>query len=142
MLAAAQFTMVLDTTVMNLGASLGVALIGSMLIATLVNNFQQAVLSDPALADVATELAAQAEQNANFITIEQVSTAAAQAGLSAEEVGAVTEQYANAQIMALKVSFAAIAFFSLLALWYVQTLPQRADGAQPADALSPAGAAG
>jgi hypothetical protein len=35
--------------------------------------------------------------------------------------------------MALKVAFAALAFFALLALWYVQSLPKRADGAKPAD---------
>ena len=45
---------------------------------------------------------------------------------------AVTEQYASAQIMALKVAFAALAFFALLALWYVQSLPKRAAFAKSA----------
>ncbi len=124
---------------MNLGASLGVALIGSILIASLVGGFQKAVLADPALAAVAPQLTAQAEGSANFVSVEQVTLAAEQAGLSPEEVDAVTESYADAQIMALKVAFAAIALFALLALWYVQKLPERADGAPPADALSPAG---
>ena len=119
---------------MNLGASLGVALIGSILIASLVGGFQKAVLADPALAAVAPELTAQAEQSANFVSVEQVALAAEQAGLTPEEVAAVTAQYADAQIMALKVAFAALAFFSLLALWYVQSLPKRADGESPADA--------
>lgn len=132
----------LQGTAMNLGASLGVALIGSILIASLVGGFQKAVLADPALVAIAPELAAQAEQNANFISVEQVTLAAEQAGLSAAEVEAVTEQYASAQIMALKVAFAAIAFFSLLALWYVQTLPERADGERQDDALSPTMATG
>jgi hypothetical protein len=131
---------------MNLGASLGVALIGSILIASLVGGFQQAVLADPALAAVAPQLTAQAEQNANFVSVEQVIAAAEAAGLSPEEVAAVTESYADAQIMALKVACAALAFFALLALWYVHSLPKRADGAalaaepalagETADALS------
>ena len=125
----------LQGTAMNLGASLGVALIGSILIASLVANFQTAVLADPALADIAPQLAEQAEASANFVSVEQVETTAEAAGLSPEEVEAVTEQYANAQIMALKAAFAAIAFFSLLALWYVQSLPMR-----PSEALK-AGAA-
>ena len=79
-------------------------------------------------------MTAQAEQSANFVTVEQVALAAEQAGLSPEEVAAVTAYYADAQIMALKVSFAALAFFALLALWYVQSLPKRADGESPADA--------
>ena len=58
--------------------------------------------------------------------------AAEAAGLRPEEVAAVTTQYAEAQIMALKVAFAAIALFSLLALWYVQSLPKKADEAEPA----------
>ena len=131
----------LQGTAMNLGASLGVALIGSILIASLVGGFQKAVLADPALAAVAPQLSAQAEQSANFVSVEQVTAAAEAAGLSPEEVAAVTEQYASAQIMALKVAFAALAFFALLALWYVQSLPNRADGAKPADEPAPAGEA-
>jgi hypothetical protein len=41
--------------------------------------------------------------------------------------------------MALKVAFAALAFFALLSLWYVQSLPNRADGAKAADEPAPAG---
>jgi MFS family permease len=126
----------LQGTAMNLGASLGVALIGSILIASLVGGFQKAVLADPALAAVAPQLSAQAEQSANFVSVEQVTAGAEAAGLSPEEVAAVTEQYASAQIMALKVAFAALAFFALLALWYVQSLPKRADGAKPAAAVN------
>jgi len=113
----------LQGTAMNLGASLGVALIGSILIASLVSNFQANVISNPALADISQELSAQAEVSANFVTVEQVHTAAEQAGLTAEQVDAVTMEYADAQIMALKTAFAAIALFSLLALWYVGSLP-------------------
>ena len=71
----------LQGTAMNLGASLGVALIGSILIASLVTNFQTNVISDPALADIAPQLTAKAEGSANFATVEQVTTAAEQAGL-------------------------------------------------------------
>jgi MFS family permease len=132
----------LQGTAMNLGASLGVALIGSILIASLVANFQKAVLADPALASVATELSAQAEASANFVSVEQVNSAAQEAGLSTAEVEAITEQYANAQIMALKAAFAAIAFFSLLALWYVQSLPTRPSDDGPGGAPATAGATG
>lgn len=131
----------LQGTAMNLGASLGVALVGSILIASLVGSFQKQVLTDPTLAALAPQLTAQAEQNANFVSVEQVAVAAEAAGLSPEEVTAVTENYAEAQIIALKVAFAAVALFALLALWYVQTLPKRAEGARLADG-PPAVAAG
>ena len=131
----------LQGTAMNLGASLGVALVGSILIASLVGSFQKQVLTDPTLAALAPQLTAQAEQNANFVSVEQVAVAAEAAGLSPEEVAAVTENYAEAQIIALKVAFAAVALFALLALWYVQSLPKRAEGAKLADG-PPAVAAG
>ena len=121
----------LQGTAMNLGASLGVALIGSILIASLVTNFQTNVLSDPALADIAPQLSAQAEGSANFATVEQVASAAEQAGLSPAQVDAITVQYTDAQIAALKAAFAGIALFSLLALAYVRRLPNmgiEADG--------------
>jgi MFS family permease len=132
----------LQGTAMNLGASLGVALVGSILLASLVTNFQKAVLTDPALTAIAPQLTEQAEASANFVTVEQVEVAAVEAGLSPEEVGAVTETYAEAQIVALKVSFAAIAFFSLLALWYVQSLPTKPGEEKPAGAPEAAGATG
>ena len=132
----------LQGTAMNLGASLGVALVGSILLASLVTNFQKAVLTDPALTVIAPQLTEQAEASANFVSVEQVEVAAVEAGLSPEEVGAVTETYAEAQIVALKVSFAAIAFFSLLALWYVQSLPTKPGEEKPAGAPEAAGATG
>jgi MFS family permease len=125
----------LQGTAMNLGASLGVALVGSILIASLVSNFQTNVLSNPALADVSQQISTQAEANANFVSVDQVTAAAEQAGLSPEQVEAVTTEYADAQIMALKTAFAAIALFSLLALWYVGSLPERAEGAAPSEDL-------
>jgi MFS family permease len=118
----------LQGTAMNLGASLGVALVGSVLIASLVANFQQAVISNPSLAAIAPEVIAQTEQNANFVTVAQVTAAAEAAGLTAEQVTALTNEYASAQIVALKVAFATIALMALLALWYVQSLPDMAAG--------------
>jgi MFS family permease len=116
----------LQGTAQNLGASLGTALIGSILIASLVGNFQTNVLANPALASVSDEIAATAEANANFVTTEQVRTSAEQAGLSAEQTDALVAEYAEAQITALKVAFAAIALFALLAFAYVHRLPKLA----------------
>jgi hypothetical protein len=125
----------LQGTAMNLGASLGVALVGSILIASLVSNFQTNVLANPALADISQQLSTQAETSANFVSVEQVESAAVQAGLPPEQVTAITDEYVSAQIMALKTAFAAIALFSLLALWYVGSLPERADGAAESESV-------
>ena len=90
---------------------------------------------DPALAPMAQDVAAVAEANANFVTVEQVSSSAEAAGLPPEQVAAITIAYSDAQITALKASFAGIAFFSLLALAYVRRLPTKKEQAK-ADASS------
>jgi EmrB/QacA subfamily drug resistance transporter len=125
----------LQGTFQNLGASLGTALIGSILLASLVTNFTTTILMDPALAPMAQDLAAVAEANANFVTVEQVSSSAEAAGLPPEQVAAITIAYSDAQITALKASFAGIAFFSLLALAYVRRLPTKKEQTK-ADASS------
>ena len=117
----------LQGTAQNLGASLGTALVGSILIASLVSNFTTNVLLDPALADVSDDIAIAAEASANFVTVEQVAAAAEAAGLPPDQVAATTAAYADAQIAALKAAFAGVSVFSLLALWYVRHLPTRKD---------------
>jgi MFS family permease len=129
----------LQGTAQNLGASLGTALVGSILIAALVSNFTTNILLDPALASVSNDIAIAAEANANFVTVEQMAVAAEAAGLPPDQVAATTAAYADAQIAALKAAFAGVSLFSLLALWYVRHLPTRkeqieqeaTEGAQP-----------
>ncbi len=134
----------LQGTAMNLGASLGTALVGSVLIASLVTNFQTAVLVNPELTDVSAELAAVAEQNANFVTTEQVRAGAEQAGLTSEQVDAVVLEYSEAQLAALRAAFALVVLAALVALWYVRGLPTQAgsgDELEVAAAIEAAGAA-
>ncbi len=79
-----------------------------------------------------------AEKNANFVTAEQVTAAAEEAGLPPEQVTAITTVYTDAQIDALKASFAGIALFSLLALAYVRRLPTKEDILQAENKKEPA----
>ena len=51
-----------------------------------LGGFQKAVLADPALAAVVLQLSAQAEQSANFVSVEQVTVTAEAAGLSARRL--------------------------------------------------------
>lgn len=113
----------LQGTSQNLGASLGTALAGSILIGALVLNFQQLVLADPALAGVSQDVAAAAELNPNFITSEQVSIQATAAGIPAEQVDAIVVNYEKSQLAALRASLAGIALFTLIAWWYVWSIP-------------------
>jgi MFS family permease len=113
----------LQGTAMNLGASLGTALIGSLLLASLVLNFQNAVLTNPALAESGEELAAAAAANANFVTADQIRAGATEAGVPPEQVEAIVSDYSMAQVAALKAAFAGVLLATLAALWYVRHLP-------------------
>ncbi len=123
-------------TAQGLGASLGTALIGSILIASLVINFQDLVLANPALADVSGDITIAAGQNEDFASVEVVRTSAVEAGLPPVQVAAVTAHYAESQITALKVAFTFLALAGLASLWYVRRLPGVAHAKDPVDVQS------
>jgi len=120
----------LQGTSLNLGASLGVALVGSVVIGLLATNFTTTVMSSPTLSDsTKQQVSAAAEANANFVSTAQVEAAAQDAGLSAAETEELVTTYSEAQIDALRAGFAFLGLFALLALAWVRRLP---DQAQPA----------
>jgi len=116
----------LQGTSLNLGASFGVALVGSVLIASLVANFTATVNADPNLPEpVKVQVTSVAEANANFVSTSQLQTAAEQAGLPPDQVDVLVDAYSDAQLKALRASFGFLALFSLIALAYVRRLPKR-----------------
>jgi hypothetical protein len=114
----------LQGTSQNLGASLGTALIGSILIAALAASFQDVVIADPNLSpELKQQAITAAEKSANFVTTEQVRTAATEAGVSAGETDALVAAYAEAQLAALRAALAGVAVFALVALYHVRHMP-------------------
>ena len=114
----------LQGTSLNLGASLGVALVGSILIASLATNFTTTVADDPNLtSSVKQQVTTAAAASANFVSTSQVASAAAAAGLPADQTAELVSVYADAQLNALRTGLAFLALFSLLALAYVRRLP-------------------
>ena len=118
----------LQGTSLNLGASLGVALVGSIVIGMLATNFSTEVMSSPTLSDsVKQQVSTAAETNANFVTTAQLETAAKEAGVSAEETQQLVAVYSDAQIEALRAGFAFLGLFALVALVWVRRLPEEKD---------------
>jgi MFS family permease len=116
----------LQGTSLNLGASLGVALVGSIVIAMLATNFTTIVSANPNLSDdVKQQVSAAAEKSANFASTAQVEAAAADAGLTADETTELVKNYSDAQIAALRAGLAFLALFALLALAWVRRLPDQ-----------------
>jgi MFS family permease len=116
----------LQGTAQNLGASLGTALIGSILIGALAANFTSTTMANPNLPDsVKQQVSTAAATGANFVSTEQVQKSATAAGLPTSQVDAIVSDYAESQISALRAALAAIALFSLLALGYVHRIPTK-----------------
>ncbi|MDR3685537.1 MAG: MFS transporter [Coriobacteriia bacterium] len=117
----------LQGTSLNLGASLGVALVGSIVIGLLAANFSSLVLANPNLPDsVKQQVTVASEKNANFVSTAQVEAAATQAGLPAAQTAEIVQNYSDAQLAALRAGLAFLALFALLALAWVRRLPDQA----------------
>jgi hypothetical protein len=112
--------------VQNLGASLGTALIGSVLLLGLLNGFNSRIQQNPAVSTEAkTQISAATEKGIPIVTTEQAHQALLDAGLSRADADAVTADYADAQLNALKTAMLAVALLAVLSFWFTRRLPGR-----------------
>ncbi|HKP21843.1 MAG TPA: MFS transporter, partial [Thermoleophilaceae bacterium] len=117
----------LQGTAQNLGASLGTALIGAVLIAALSSGFVSRVEDNPAVPEAARDQIAQAaEKGIPVVPVDDVEKAAADAGLTDAQAEAVASDYGEAELQGLKRAIGAVAVFALLSLWFTRRLPGRA----------------
>jgi EmrB/QacA subfamily drug resistance transporter len=130
----------LQGTAQNLGASLGTALIGAIMLGALSGGFADRVSENPALSPevqaALTELAA--TEGLDVVPVAQVEETLLASGVPADEAAAITADYGAAQVEALKVALLAVAIFAVLGLWFTRRLPDRMLGAA---ATAPATAA-
>jgi MFS family permease len=116
----------LQGTAQNLGASLGTALIGSVLLLGLLNGFNSAIEQNPAVStELKTQIAAATEDGIAIVTTEQAHQALLDAGATPAEADTVTADYGNAQLEALKTSLLAVAFLAVISFWFTRRLPAR-----------------
>jgi EmrB/QacA subfamily drug resistance transporter len=135
----------LQGTAQNLGASLGTALIGAVLISALTNGFVENVSQNPAIPpDVRAQVEQIAEKGIPVAPVDDVEKAARDRGVPPKEAAAVAADYGDAQLQGLKRAILAVAAFALLSLWFTRHLPGRALAAEaeaeraPPDLLSAA----
>ncbi len=121
----------LQGTAQNIGASLGTALIGSILLIGLTNGFVERISTTPDVPpDVQAALtAAAAEKPLPVVTVAQAETFLVQAGLPADEAAVVAADYGAALLDGLRNAVGAAAVFALLAFWFTRKLPGRAPDA-------------
>jgi EmrB/QacA subfamily drug resistance transporter len=124
----------LQGTFQNLGASLGTALIGSVLIAALTTGFVDRVEQNPTLSSSVKEQVSQiAEAGISVAPVDDVEQAARKAGVPADEAAALADDYGEAELQGLKRSIGAVAIFAVLSLWFTRRLPGRSLSREPPD---------
>ena len=124
----------LQGTAQNLGASLGTALIGAVLIAALTSGFVSSVEDNPAVsAPVREQVAQVAQKGIDIVPVDDVEQAVLDAGVSSDQAKAIADDYGEAQLHGLKRAIGAVAIFAVLSLWFTRGLPGRAQ-ARPARA--------
>jgi MFS family permease len=133
----------LQGTAQNLGASLGTAFIGAILLIGLTAGFASRIEDDPAVpAELRTQLAEEARNTGlEVVSVDEVAAAATKAGLPPDQVAAIAADYGEAQLAGLRLSLGAVALFSVLGLWFTRRLPLRLGPALEASDAVPAPAA-
>jgi EmrB/QacA subfamily drug resistance transporter len=125
----------LQGTAQNLGASLGTALIGAVLIAALTSGFTSRVEDNPAISASVRERVTQvAQKGIPVVPVDDVERAVVDAGVSAGEASAIADDYGKAQLHGLKRALGAVAIFAVLSLWFTRGLPGRAASAPTKEA--------
>ncbi|MBW8871721.1 MAG: MFS transporter [Leifsonia sp.] len=107
----------------NLGSSLGTAILGSIMIAALGSLFLGGVAASALPHDVQTEVTQRTESGVPIVAVSEVPRIAKAAGLSEEQGRQLTDLYQDAQLQALRLSFAVLTLISISALAFSRNLP-------------------
>ncbi len=114
----------LQNTATNLGASMGTALIGSVLIATLSTAALTGVAGSSTIDDaVKSQLTTELAAGVPFISDAQVDAALTAAGVSATDAQEIAQINADARLQALQVAFAAAGLVAIVALFLTGRVP-------------------
>lgn len=128
----------LQGTSMNLGGSIGVALVGSIVIAMLASTFSSSVAVNPKIPlPVRQQVDVVATHYADFVSVKDVSAAATRAGIPAGQTAELVKEYSVAQLSALQTGFAVLAILALVAIVWFLKLPEEALAATQEAAARP-----
>ena len=131
----------LQYTGQQLGSSLGVALIGAIVLAGLTGTFVSKIEADPRISDqVAAQVSVAAGSGVDFVASSDIEAAAQQAGLDEATTAAIVDDYEEAQLRSLKAGLLAAAFIAFASLAFTKDLPHGAltPEPEPADATGDA----
>ncbi len=124
----------LQYTSQQLGSSLGVALIGSIVLTGLGSAFINQIEDDPEVPpEVTADVEVALSSGVNFVASEDVAVNTTEAGLAPDTVDALVDNYEEAQLLALKAGLLAVIAIAALGFLATGGLPNRRDGDPASD---------
>jgi MFS family permease len=121
-----------QNTMTNLGASLGTAIAGSILIATLSSAFLANIQQNPAIpSEVKSQAHVQLAGGVPFVSDADLEVALEKANVDSTTADAALDAYSEARINGLRSALAILALLSTVALFLAQRIPNRQPGAAP-----------
>ncbi|HZB42833.1 MAG TPA: MFS transporter [Ilumatobacter sp.] len=119
----------LQNTVTNLGASIGTALAGAVLISALTGSFLSGVAENPAVpASVVETAEVELAGGIPFVSDADLDDALAAAGVDAATAEAIVDENADARVHGLRVSLSVLALIALVGLFATRRIPTRQPG--------------
>jgi MFS family permease len=125
----------LQNTLTNLGASIGTALAGAVLISALTSSFFSGIRDNPAVPE---DVSAQAETTLSagvpFVSDAQLESALEKEDVPEQTTDAIVDENTTARLDGLRASLSVLAVIALLALFFSRRIPTRQPAASAADA--------
>ena len=115
----------LQGTAQNLGSSLGTAIIGAVLLASLATGFTERIADNPDVPEPprARRSSRTPRRGSTSCRSTTSSRRRSRAGSRQDQAEAVAADYGDAQLEALRLALGAVALAALLSLWFTRRLP-------------------
>ena len=122
----------LQNTASQFGASLGTALAGSILIASLTASFLTGIEENPDVPDeVASQATVQLAAGIPFVSDAQLASALQEAGIDPQTSQEILEENQQARLDGLRAALALLAIVGVIALFFTKRIPTEQPGGPP-----------
>jgi len=122
----------LQNTITNLGASLGTALAGAVLIAALSTSALAGIAQNPAVpSQIKSSASVKLAGGAPFVSDADLRSALTKVDVPPKAADAIVEENTNARLYGLRLSLSVLAVGALIALLFARRIPTKQPGAAP-----------
>jgi hypothetical protein len=123
----------LQNTVTNLGASIGTALAGAVLVSTLTTSFLTGIETNSAVpAEVSAAATTELADGVPFISDADLRSALDDASVPPGQAAAILEENTDARLVGLRAALSVMALIAIVALFFTRRIPGRQPATGPA----------